>query len=265
MKKKLICDNNFWYRVSKKGLADINFLIKNYELHITHLSIVELISSNNIESNFDIVKDVFIAISKYAKIISQNDAQQLLIAQGIDFTESNILQQQVNIKKIVDLFVSATSTSDLGFNYRKMIDLRKEETGKWAENVNSMVQSNRDKNISDDDLKKFSMQILEYHLYTYIQKNDVKLTSKNFDFSIFELFNESFTLYFKDLLIKKDKKAKPNDYVDFMNLVYCTDNYKYLTLEKLKGNRIAKMIVKSSVGYKYLIPEQENIKEILNQ
>jgi len=197
--------------------------------------------------------------------MSQNDAQQLLIAQDIDFTENNILQQQDNIKKVVDLFLSATSTSDLEFDYNKMIELRKEETEKWSEKVNSMIQSNRDKNISDVDLKKFSMQILEHHINTYIERNDVKLKLQNFDFSIFELFNESFALYFKDLLNKEDKKAKPNDYVDFMNLVYCTTEYKYLTLEKLKGNRIVKMINTSSVGYKYIIPEEENIKEILNR
>ncbi len=265
MKKKLICDINFWYRVGKKGLADINYLIENYELHITNLSIVELISSNNIESDFDIVKDTFIAISKYAKIMSQNDVQQLLITQGIDFTENKILQQQYNIKKVVELFLTATSTSELGFDYSKMIELRKEETKKWAEKVNRMVQSSRDNNISDDDLKKFSIQILEHHINTYIEKNDIKLKSQDLDFSSFELFNESFALYFKDLLNKDNKKAKPNDYVDFMNLVYCTSDYNYLTLERLKGNRIAKMINDSSVGYKYVISEQESIKEILNQ
>lgn len=46
-------------------------------------------------------------------------------------------------------------------------------------------------------------------------------------------------------------KISPNDYVDFRNLLYCTGNKKYLTLEKITGHRIGAMLRKYASSNEY--------------
>jgi hypothetical protein len=64
MRTKVICDLNVWYRLGQKGLSLTSELIK-YDLYLSNLSLVELISSENLTANFSLVQKAFFAISKY--------------------------------------------------------------------------------------------------------------------------------------------------------------------------------------------------------
>lgn len=265
MTQKLICDNNFWYRVGEKGIGDVMHELRDCDLYITNLSLVELISSANLTSNFDIVKNAFNAISKYCKIIlSQNDAQQLLIIQQIDYVDNIAEVQKKNINRLINSFLNAESIKDLDFDYNHMIESRKKETKDWAVTANEMVLNLRKLKINLEDLRNNSKEILLHHVNRYIERNNIKIESKVFDFSQFELFIECFSLFIQDVISKHDKRIKENDYVDFMNLLYCIGDFKYLTLEKEKGNRIAKMINSTSIGQNYKLHNEDSIKRILN-
>lgn len=263
MKQKLICDINVWYRIGAKGFDVVSKELENCELHITNISIIELMSSAKLKSDFENVKSAFNAINKYCtKILSQNVVQQILNVQQMKYTDNSALIQKENINKLIESFLKADSIGDLDFDYSKMIETRKNETDEWAANANEMIKQLRKEKLTLDELKIITPNFLLNHVARYIERNNIQIELKKYDFSDFDLFVECYSLFIHDIIGKKGKKIKQNDYVDFMNLLYCVDDFKYLTLEG--GNGVAGMIKRSSVGDKYTLSNEDAIKTILN-
>lgn len=69
---KIICDTNVWYQLGKQGIHKIAPLLQEDTLCITQLSYLELISTENIYSHFDMVKNANIAIQKHGRFLVEN-------------------------------------------------------------------------------------------------------------------------------------------------------------------------------------------------
>jgi hypothetical protein len=47
-KRKVICDTNVWYNISREGYSKFGNMLSKYQLVLTNLSLVELISTAKI-------------------------------------------------------------------------------------------------------------------------------------------------------------------------------------------------------------------------
>lgn len=254
-KEKLICDTNVFYRFSNKGMIDE---LAQYDLYVTNLTITEVISSNMLKNNFDEIKYFFNSLNKYSfKVLTQNIIQQILIENKIEFLATGL--EQENTKRLMKDFLNAKTDKDLTFDYIGLINQRKSETTKWAETIRIVI-NNID---SVTNLKKIVEVYLVRITSEYCQKHNIKIDFSKISFNKFDYLISVFSIYLNDLYNKPEKKVKPNDYVDFMNLIYCIDDFKYLTLETKNGG-VAGMISKSPLKDKYGLANEILIKQILN-
>lgn len=265
MRTKVICDINVWYRLGQKGLESTPELLK-YDLYLSNLSLVELISSDNLTGNFNLVQSTFFAISKYSRgILSQNDAQLLVLANKPDYVDELACIQKDTINKIFDTFLNARSLEDIDYEYNQIITNRNVELQSWLINVTSFVNHLRSQRITKlHAINQCVHDILINHMEEYLARNSPHTLFNEIDFQKFELFIDCFSLYLLDFVQKPTKQFDKNDYIDFMNLLYCTGEFKYLTLESEKKNRLGKILEVSQYSVKYLLPNHKLIKEKLN-
>lgn len=260
-KQKVICDANVWYQLAEKGFEAAPEL-KNYQLCITNLTIFEIISSETIIENFNLTKKIIILIKENAEIIPENDIQQVILSQLSGYSDELIERQENTIDRLFNTFSNAKSIKDIDFNYEKQIKLRESETEEWSKRVLNVLKAN--------DLSP-AESYLKAGVSEYLNKYRPDIVLEDCDFSKFELFIDCFSRYLKHKQINKTNK-KPenlitkNDYIDFRNLLYCTEEYKYLTFEVPKGSgkksyNIAYMLETSPFAAKYLLPDNNIIRK----
>ncbi|PIQ20430.1 MAG: hypothetical protein COW65_15020 [Cytophagales bacterium CG18_big_fil_WC_8_21_14_2_50_42_9] len=263
---KVICDINVWYAISQHGI-NISSELRKHELYITNLSLFELISSRMLKSNFETVQQVIFSITKYSsEIFSQNDAQQIILAQKPDYIDSLALTQKDNIYKLIDSFCKADKVEDLDFNYDYFIQVREQETVKWGLIMKELVNELRINRITEYDVIKIrTSEILIQHVKWYLSQNSPSTIIENYFLDKFEFFLDCYSLYLLEFIKKPKKVFDMNDYIDFMNLLYCTNGYKYFTLESEKRNRLGAILRDSKFSDKYLLPNDSFIKEQINR
>jgi hypothetical protein len=263
---KVICDINVWYRLGQVGIGSTPELL-NYDMYLSNLSLVELISSENLIKNFELVQRAFFAISKYSQgILSQNDAQLLILANKPDYIDELSVVQRDSIINILEIFLKAKNINEIDYEYKQIIINRDAEVKNWLSSVTDFIGELRTKSIKDlEVINQYVSDILINHMKEYLNRNSPQTIIGDLDFKKFELFIDCFSLYLLDFVQKSTKRFDKNDYIDFMNLLYCTDDFKYLTLETEKKNRLGKMLELSQYSKKYLLPDYQVIKNKLNK
>ena len=100
-KTKVVCDTNVWYSISKDGYSKFGDILSKYQLVLTNLSLVELVSTAKIEKNeatFQNVKDAFAAIHKYALFRADNDVEHIMNVLKIEFID----EEHCDIKDVYE-------------------------------------------------------------------------------------------------------------------------------------------------------------------
>jgi len=258
-KIKVICDSNVWYRLGAKGYTDTLSELKDCDLYITNLTIVELISSKQMNSDFDSLKHAFYAISKYSKrCLSQNDAQQILLANDTSYIDHSYQAQKISIIKIIEDFVNAETKDKLSYtNYDDMIQGRKESVSTWVTNMEDMINWMRREHKAKNNicLESFIEDgFIKPHINSYLKRNNPNYDLNNFNTDKLVLFKEALKKYLNSFLSGKKKKVHENDYIDYMNLLYCIDDFKYLTCDS-KINRY--------LDSNFLLADNKNIVKLL--
>ncbi len=169
------------------------------------------------------------------------------------------------INKLLDIFLNAKDLNDIDYEYNQIIANRNAELQSWLVNVTYFANQLRLQNITDLNVINLCvLDILFKHVKEYLARNSTQTILNEVDIQKFELFIDCFSLYLLDFVRKPNKKFDKNDYIDFMNLLYCTNEFKYLTLESEKKNRLGKMLELSQYSNKYLLPDNKSIKDKLN-
>lgn len=75
-------------------------------------------------------------------------------------------------------------------------------------------------------------------LNNYTVQTNYKINWDKFDWSSIELFMIVTEIYFKKLETTKDMKVKGNDIVDWFNIMYVSQDDKYLTFDNKWRNYI---------------------------
>jgi hypothetical protein len=268
MKTKVICDTGVWYRLAIKGLIPE---LQNCELYITNLSIFELCSTENLEKyGLNSVKEAFIAIQKYApkNILSPNPIQQIILTYNPKYIDELAYRQNSNIIKLFTTFLSAKSIADIDYDYLEQIKFRKEATEIWIVNdIQPYIEKLTKEGINEfKSIDEYVRYFLIYRIKEYLRMySPLTLFDPNKDLRKLDIFFNCFAFYIQDVVKKNIKgqvtKIKKNDLVDFMNLIYCGDDFKYLTTEtKNRGVNLALL----SKAANYLLPDNKAIQDKLN-
>ncbi len=259
---KVICDSNVWYRLGAKGPADTNSELKDCDLYMTSLTIQELASTEHINSDFDLIKHCFYAVTKHSyRVLSQNDAQQILLANDTNYRDHACLPQQKAISGIVKDFVDADTKDKLSYIYNDMITEKKQVVSNWVQKMETLVEWMRTqhnklkRDISFDSIVEDGF--IREHIKDYLERNNPDYQLNHFNTDKLVLFKEALKKYLESFLSEKNKKVHENDYIDYMNLLYCIDDFKYLTCDK-KVNKY--------LNPNYLLPNNDEIvKKLLKE
>ncbi len=248
-----------WYRLGAKGFAGTQKVLKDCDLYITNLTIVELISSEQMNSDFDLLKHVFYAIGRYAKqCLSQNDAQQILLANDKSYIDHLYQAQKTSIIKIIQDFTNAGTKEELSYtNYDYMIQGRKQSVSTWVTNMEGMINWMRNEHKANNKICFESFVedgFIKPHIINYLARNNPNYDLKNFNTDKLILFKGALKEYLQSFLSSKNKKVHENDYIDYMNLLYCIDDFKYLTCDS-KINRY--------LDSNFLLADNQNIIKLL--
>lgn len=273
MATRIICDTNVWYQLGRHGISGIKQFLPDSKLLITQLTYFELITTHNIDSNFNIVKDANIAIQKHGTFIIANDIQHVLRVfetQFIEYRGVDCKEIMLNINREI---INADSSINLQYNYDEVSVGRREAAKRIAEQINNFIVDNLKKKMTEDTFRHFVAYCLRRDTLLYLCRHRVVLKHHLFRVLSLNAYKKYFPLYinafagFLFTVYNKRKKKIPmkvseNDYIDFRNLIYCTGECKYLTLESTSGNRIGGMLKKH--GNSYVYEHTEKIRTILN-
>lgn len=256
-KTKVVCDTNVWYSISKDGYSKFGDILSKYQLVLTNLSLVELVSTAKIEKNeatFQNVKDAFAAIHKYALFRADNDVEHVMNVLKIEFIDEEHCDIKDVYENILKDFLSAKSCDDLTYDYAKQISLRTAACDVYTKHINLQIEewrkSKKQNPIAVEEIRSCLIWLMKKDIYEYLSRH--KITIRKIPFTtdqVDDIISTAFDLYltaFSNFIFEKYKQhgsyIKPNDYVDFRNLIYCHDNLKYLTFEKNKGQCVGNMI-----------------------
>lgn len=273
MATRIICDTNVWYQLGKHGISSIKEFMCDSKLLVSQLTFFELITTHNIVSNFDIVKYANIAIQKHGTFIVENDIQHILNVFETQFIEYRGIDCKEIMLNINMEIINAASSIDLQYNYNEVSEGRREAAKRITKQINNFIVDNQKKRITEDTFRHFVASCLRRDTLWYIWRHKVILKRHWFRVVSLNAYKRFFPLYinaFSDFLfaiyVKRKKntpmKMSENDYIDFRNLIYCTGEYKYLTLESTKGNRVGSMLKKH--GNSFVYKHTESIRKVLN-
>ena len=273
-KTKVICDTNIWYRIGDKGIHPIKkHTGSDIKLCISSLSYLEIISSNSINTNFEAVKWANNAVNKYATILVANDIEQVLLALDVQFVPVNNLQVVENIRKVCKSILEATKPDELNYEYYDLINARSCASKNAIKDYQKLADRlNKCKNITLEKIKSRLAWKLMIDVFLYIARHKLKIRRRWYYIFCYQKYLSTFNLYFtcfanflyayiisQRTAKKNPMKLKSNDYVDFRNLLYCTNEEKYLTLEKSTGNSIGGIL--RQYGSRYELEHAEKIKQ----
>ena len=273
LKQRVICDTNVWYTLAANGTAEFCEILSKYQLILTNISLVEMLSSFNItqsDESFQKIRDAFIVVSKYAKFQSANDVEYIMCALGIDFIDEEHFNIQEKYDNLLVNFIEANTKEDLNYNYETQIKERESFTNTFVECLNDCIEQWRKKDVqvSIDEIRKELIYMLKTDMYNYASHHKIYVDS--FPFSeeqidskisvTFDLYLTAFSEFIYRVYKQKNMRIKPNDYVDFRNLIYCQKESRYLTFESSKGERVGGILQTHCKSY--LIPNIDKLRAI---
>ncbi len=270
----VICDTNVWYRLGEPGMySKIEGYLEGRKLLITQLSYFELMTSRKLINNFEAVKFANNAINKYATVSLKNDIEQVLLELNVPFYKSEAVYVKNVINEINSSVIGVADFDSIKINLKQEISRREEKTEKIASEYQNKIECwRKKKNISKKHIRKCVVMQLKKDVMLYLFRHRMlsfpaiaKVLCKNSISVVFDLYVTCFTEFLWNLVQSNGSNKmvfKPNDYVDFRNLLFCTHDSKYLTLENATSQKIGGMLHR--YGGKYELENAEEIKNILN-
>ncbi len=273
-KTKVICDTNVWYTISEGRYSQFSDILSKYQLVLTNLSLVELISTPKIgisDDYFQIVRNAFVAISKYAIFRSDNDVEHIMNQLKIDYTDEHHFDIEEKYKFIIKNFLDSAHNSDLTYNYEEHIGQRIECVQRYCNIINQQIQTwrtERKKNpLAVEDVRDCIIWLMKKSICEYLSHHQIKIKKIPFSTNnVNNVISDTFDLYltaFSNFIFEKyqqpGSKIQVNDYVDFRNLLYCNEGHTYLTFENGKGINISGIL--NRYYPQCLIPEIGDLRE----
>lgn len=245
---RVICDTNVWYEFAK-GKIDPS-IAKNYELVITNLSLVEIVTSENLIYDIILVKRTLLKVKELAsQIIRENPFDYILKLHSpkhepdysnVDFTLKEI-QKFMQIDD--DILINESAKID----FQKLVIQWDSEISELSTILNALIpEINR--NIKTTSNKYVHRRLETEDQIRELVKKMLESAIKKFNFKIavdwnsfpwekIGLLTRTWDIYFKDIELSGRTKFNKNDWVDILNLAYVEPGMKYWTFEN-KWNRI---------------------------
>jgi len=246
--KNIICDTNVWYGFNQGKPTEIE---NGYTLTPTFLTLAELATSGNIvhdlrlyQSTIQSVYDkggAIIPLDPIEYVLSQQDSKYPVSENGIkkllkdfSFVMSLKIDKKIEVKEDVKQEILERCRHDrlpsitfADFGNSKIDDIRKE--------INLGI--GKKQHLLQDTsglIKNMVISIFNEH----VKDRNYSINWENFNWNKIELFLKVSDAFFKKVETTKGMKIKPNDAVDWLNILYVCPDDKYLTLEGAWRNYI---------------------------
>ena len=253
----IICDTNIWYGIANKTIPEENYKGKN--LALTGLNIDEIISSENVYKNPELIKNVVKAIR-----LNMTD----LIFEGPFEYIYNItpFKNKIDLNYRLDRYKYMMSLETTEFNpnvtfenFKSQIENFDSEKIKMSQIMNNglgSIQANKElygkSAIRNLDLKKVARRLIREKIRTMFFNGEAILDIM-FPYEDIELYTIAWEAHTKELSLQLNSKVTANDIYDLFHLLYVSRSAKYWTKEK-KWNRL---IANSKEGRTYLIEKND--------
>lgn len=240
-KLKVICDTNVWYDIAS-GDFDVP---EDIQLIATTYSLVELATSKKMAShpNFyqETIKKIYdntgpiIPVSPFDFVLAKHDSNYPVDNSELknvlaDFTKiiSSVFEDNIELddetkKMIID---------DCKENRKGSVELADYCNAcliKIRENIKDSVGVKEHKGIDTTELNK---ELVKGLLLSHVKDKNYTIDFQDFDWTQIELFLVVTELFFRKLELQIEMKIRPNDFVDWLNMLYVTPENQYLTFEK---------------------------------
>ncbi len=240
-KPSVICDTNVWYGIANGTFKKPN----NISLIPTSLTLVELASTEamayDIKLYCSVIKGIYdncgpiIPVNPFDFILSNHDSdypaddsltkkvlEDFTQVLKIDISKKIELDEKTQNKIIEECQKTRSATIDFAnFGTENLMKIRK--------NINKGVGKKDHLKVDPSEINK---EMLKSFLNEHVKDKDYTINFENFEWENVELFLIVTEIFFKKLETTKDMKFKPNDAVDWLNMLYVTQNDQYLTFEK---------------------------------
>jgi hypothetical protein len=238
---QVICDTNVWYGFSQGKPTDTD---ENHILIPTSLTLAELATSEVIVHDTKLFQETIKAIyEKCGPIISLDPIDYVLRRQDLEYptTDRRIKNLLEGFSYLLSLNIDGEIVVD---NKLKNLVIEKFRTDRkasnsFAEYANSKINQIRkeiNKGIGkekhlDIDTTNINKDMVKSIFNEHVKGTVYTIDWDKFDWSKIDLFMKVTEIFFKKLETTRDMKVKPNDAVDWLNILYVSPDDKYLTLE----------------------------------
>lgn len=237
----VICDTNVWYNIAN------GIYVKPTEVTLiaTSLTLAELASSETMASSLHLFQSVLNTVhDNSGPIVPVNPLDFVLMKHDPDYPADH-----ESTKKVLNEFSKVMSAdippkTELSAPEKaKLIESCKEnrkgsvEFAEFGTNALIQIRKNINKGVGKKehlkvDTKEVIREMMKSILQEHAKKVDYTINFDSFDWGNLEFFLTVTENYFKKLETTRDMKIKPNDAVDWLNMLYVTPVDKYLTFEK---------------------------------
>jgi len=252
----IICDTNIWYDIASARISEEEY--RGKELALTGLNIDEIISSENVYKNPELIKSVVKAIRlNMTDLIFEGPFE--FIYNIIPCTDRIDLSYRMDRYKYMMSLESKEFSPNVTFeNFRDQIKNFDSEEIEMANRMNSkmhLIQSNKEKytksEIRNWDLKEVPRRVIKEKVQDIFFKGNT-ISDFLFPYEHIELYTIAWEEYHKELTLQLNSRTTTNDIYDLFHLLYVSKGTKYWTKEK-KWNRL---ISNSSKGISYLVEKK---------
>lgn len=251
--KLIVCDTNIWYGI-ENGTISRDELI-NKRLALTGLAIREILSSENMYKNFDLIKRVVKTIRlNMDEVIFEGPFEYVYntipLTNRVDDTYWKNNYEELMALEKQDFFTNITF--DQFKNQIDDFDAPFIETAKRM-NQNLAKLKTHKKTIGKKQIRQIDLKVVAFKQIRDILQNRFfkggKLPELLFPKQHLELYAIIWDEYSKVLTLQNQSRITTNDIYDLFHVLYVSKNSKYWTKEK-KWNRL---ISNSDNGIPYLV------------
>jgi len=248
IKTQVVCDTMIWYEIAKGNIVpeehpEIDFVA-------TGINIIELSSSENIVSNFPLVKDAIAAMYKHhSTVIAFEPWDHILVHNSSiqhESFSSSALKDNLNALSAImsGRFDDEMAKSENANFMKQLIDEFNAPSRKFTTKMNEALVNDRRRGAKIYGKRKnYVRKLQEGFTFNEIRRLilDILANIKNMkreemvgkiEWNNIELFFLTWDMYFKEKTIIANGKFHHNDFYDLLNLSYDGKGDKYWTLEK---------------------------------
>ncbi len=237
---KIICDTNVWYDIAEERITPP----VDFALVPTMLTLIELATSEKMVHEIELYQRSIKAVYDFGKsIIPVHPFDFILHNNDPNYPWENELTQKILTDFSKLLTTDIEERIEISETIKtKTIEISRQNrigTLEFAEFANDTIKqvrlslSKKDKILRlKQDTTEINREMVKSFLTYHAEKKNYTVDFKSFDWSRIELFMCVTENFFKKLETDSGKKVKPNDCVDWLNMLYVMPGNKYLTFDK---------------------------------